>query len=609
MEDYNLPADEEIANLEGMLLAFEEDEEPSVENSSKEPNVSGLLPTGDESSDDEEQRDFQSAKYNDYGREVSKKIKEDEESKKYESIRVPSTTPSRQLVHETSSVSLPQTLTHQESAVLCDPIFGLRILKPLISSATLKERMQGKTPVGVQRVRFHTERGDLSQDWVIAAVVTTKSPVRQTQKGDSFSIWTLSDLRSEIKTVTLFMFRSAHRDLWKTPTGTVIGILNPKVLEKKDEKVEAVLSVDSAQNVMILGQSKDLGICKARKVNGDPCGSIINKSDCDVCIHHMRQEYTKIRRAEFQSPRAGSGIQSLRNKVLGKSEVFYAGQSFTASNPAKKPAKMIRQDRDRLLKLSEYYSVPGSSSSQVTASPSSNQEQPVKRPRAAAMLESNGAQRKKDLERLRLLQGTDTPQIGLLTPKPEMTTLVSSQPAPKPANFVPKLSNDNLTFTLSIPARKNETAKQRAAEILKRNPLSPSNPNHIKYRGTQVGKKRASSDVLSTSGPGVNQSIAKKQKVDTDETNRRREYLISLMNKKSNHHNLVEEFEKEKQQKVFNMLEKKEAMEERMSQTTEMKVRNSFLDTTLTNHFLYPVVQSCCLSQMQVYLFFCQRSL
>jgi minichromosome maintenance protein 10 len=340
-------------------------------------------------------------------------------------------------------------------------------------------------------------------------------------------------------------------------------------MERKDDKDEAVLSVDNHQKVMILGQSKDLGTCRAKKNNGEPCGATINKTDCEVCIFHMQKEYSKIKRSEFQSSGLGRGLQNLRNKVLGKSEVFYAGQSFSAEKlPAKKTAKMIQQDRERLMTLSEYFTAPYSAESSPAGPSRAVQPIPAKRPGAAASLETNIAQRKKDLETLKKLQGTETPTMSFTE---KLHQQRAAEPPKRDPSFVPKLSGGSLMFTLSVPVKKNELAKQRAAAILKKKPLETNNPNLIKYRGTEAGKKRLAGELnTSTEAPAVD---AKRAKIaDTEETNRRKEYLLKMMNAKSSHSDLVEDKEAERRDKVFDSMEKKEAMEERMANTMEMKV-------------------------------------
>ncbi|OWR50056.1 sensitized chromosome inheritance modifier 19 [Danaus plexippus plexippus] len=160
------------------------------------------------------------------------------------------------------------------SDVYTDPIFGIRITKPLISSAALLDRMQGREAVNMLRVKRYVENEDLSKDWVIAGVIVRKSAPKKSQKGSNFSIWTLTDLKDDLKTVSMFLFRKAYNDLWKTSEGTVVVVLNPNVLDRSQNSTDqACLSVENSDRVMILGQSKDLGICKSRKKNGEPCSA------------------------------------------------------------------------------------------------------------------------------------------------------------------------------------------------------------------------------------------------------------------------------------------------------------------------------------------------
>ena len=103
---------------------------------------------------------------------------------------------------------------------------------------------------------------------------------------------------------------------------------------------------------MILGRSKDYGVCKAKKKNGEPCTAIVNLSVCEFCVYHVKQEYGKMSgRSELQSSTSGRGLSALRNKVLGKSEVFYGGKSFMAE-PAKPSQKLKAKDQQRLMSLS-----------------------------------------------------------------------------------------------------------------------------------------------------------------------------------------------------------------------------------------------------------------
>jgi len=96
----------------------------------------------------------------------------------------------------------------------------------------------------------------------------SKNPVKTTKKGDPYSTWKLSDLRGEVKTITLFLFNEAHKSLWKTAEGLCLAVLNPTIFERRAGSSDvACLTIDSSQKVMILGQSKDLGTCRATKKN------------------------------------------------------------------------------------------------------------------------------------------------------------------------------------------------------------------------------------------------------------------------------------------------------------------------------------------------------
>jgi minichromosome maintenance protein 10 len=233
-------SDEEIENLEKLLMAAEEpepkqersvyapnfadilknqQEKPELKTSVEKPGTSGLVASaihnGDtDSSDDEDVRNFLEQKYNQYGRDVKLNLKQEEEEKSHRfftfgkdkklalskdfsknigtaltsSITTSQPLPKPTILSPKPSLVVPSNPLNNPN-IFCDPIFGLRIIHPLISSSVLVERMQGRTPVSVSRLRLHTEKGDRTADWVVAGVVTHKSPPKTSQKGDFFSIW------------------------------------------------------------------------------------------------------------------------------------------------------------------------------------------------------------------------------------------------------------------------------------------------------------------------------------------------------------------------------------------------------------------------------------
>ncbi|KAG4073569.1 hypothetical protein HA402_000793 [Bradysia odoriphaga] len=413
-----------------------------------------------DSSDDEDMKNFLERKYNEYGRDIQSKLKKQNEEQidrivtreVDQNIRksTPKSNPTEFHFPKYNPKPITAASKPDNVGVYTDPIFGIRIIHPLISSTQLGERMVGRIAVPMSSLRKHLDHGDLSKDWAVAGAIVKKSAVLTSKKGAQYVIWTLSDLRGEIKTISLFLFKNAYKQLWKTAEGMVVAVLNPGVFDSKQGKGdEACLSVDNAQKFMVLGQSKDLGTCRSRKKNGDMCHAIVNLGACEYCVYHVKQEYSKMSgRSELQSASSGRGLDALRNKVLGKSEVFYGGQSFLAV-PAKKNPKQIAKDQRRLQMLSEQ-----NQSNQVLANKDSNRLAGLSTPengmsmtvnynkpatsKIAAGVDANISQRRKDLERLKQLEALHESQAENKTQKEAATA------APKPViTTTPTLSRSS----------------------------------------------------------------------------------------------------------------------------------------------------------------------
>merc|ERR550534_2958106 len=100
--------------------------------------------------------------------------------------------------------------------------------------------------VHLSKIREANFRKECDGDWVTFGIVYYKAPPKQGSNGSDFSIWKLTDLKGEIKTVTLFLFGSAHKTHWKVPINKVIGLLNPKILEDRENsknKGESSISI------------------------------------------------------------------------------------------------------------------------------------------------------------------------------------------------------------------------------------------------------------------------------------------------------------------------------------------------------------------------------
>ncbi|KAF4079705.1 hypothetical protein AMELA_G00181290 [Ameiurus melas] len=226
--------------------------------------------------------------------------------------------------------------------VTVEKFSGLRLRRPRLSSVEIEHKMANRRMIRLSQLPDRLARENLEDsDWVTFAVLINKITPQSKNNGKTFSIWKLNDLHNLDVTVSLFLFGTVHADLWKTDTGTVIGILNPNQMKNKDGSNELCLTVDHPQKVLMLGEAMDFGTCKAKKKNGDSCTQLVNLYECQYCQYHVKAQYKKIssKRAELQSshtgtaPRKGKGGGSLRERLC-QSDFHYGGLSSLACAPS-----------------------------------------------------------------------------------------------------------------------------------------------------------------------------------------------------------------------------------------------------------------------------------
>ncbi|XP_048011859.1 protein MCM10 homolog [Megalobrama amblycephala] len=234
----------------------------------------------------------------------------------------------------------PRPSVSQEVAV--EKFSGLRLRKPRLSSIDIEQKMASRKLIKLSQLPDRLARDNLEDsDWVTFAVVINKITPQSKNNGKTFSIWKLNDLHNLEVNVSLFLFGSVHADLWKTDTGTVIGILNPNPMKNKEGSNELSLTVDHPQKVLIMGEAMDFGTCKAKKKNGDSCTQLVNLYECQYCQYHVKAQYKKMsaKRAELQSsftgpaPGKGKGRGSLKERLC-QSNFHYGGMSSLACAPS-----------------------------------------------------------------------------------------------------------------------------------------------------------------------------------------------------------------------------------------------------------------------------------
>ncbi|XP_046141775.1 protein MCM10 homolog [Osmia bicornis bicornis] len=542
------------------------------ENKSNKQDKSEVYDDTLDSSDDEDRRYFEEQKYSNYGRDIKSLLKKEGSNQNENRPRAISLKAfDFSATKKSTDISTTTNNNNTKSKdVYSDPFFGLRIINPMVSSAELTSRMNGKIPVTVSKMKYHLNSENIEKDWVIAGVIISKSPPKTSKNGSSYSIWKISDLSDTINTVSLFMFSTAYKSFWKTTVGTVIGVLNPNILESKDNIDLATLSIDNPQKVMILGTSKDLGKCRSRKKNGDPCSSIVNLSRCEFCLYHIKQEYKKCStRAELQ---AYSNTQKFSVDMLKKDK---PKKSLNCNMPefnaivAVKSKKLQEKDAKRLALLSGINKPENSASTKLAYDMKGN-----------ILKESSAQQIQKNLEQIKESRGW---RATVLSQAPNDTSSSSSSSSPtlsqlnkskkQDLSMLSSSSRPRLglgcqggTIDLSEPITKKQmnVAKNNAIKWVQKNgKIKPSDPNKIRLNKEdklEKGKKR------SRESENDETQEAKKPNVISDK-------FKELMQTKSAHTDLIEKSYQEEEEKYFNKLEMKERMEEKMLNTYKVSCK------------------------------------
>ncbi|KFQ22017.1 Protein MCM10, partial [Merops nubicus] len=249
---------------------------------------------------------------------------------------------------------MPACSSATTQPVSVETFSGLRLRKPRVSSAEMERKMVNRKLIRLSQLKSKLAAENLEEiDWVTFGVIVKKVTPQSTNNGRTFSIWRLNDLRDLGQCVSLFLFGDVHKEHWKTDQGTVIGLLNANPMKPKEGSDEVCLSVDHPQKILLMGEALDLGTCKARKKNGDPCAQIVNLSDCEYCQYHIQSQYKKLssKRADLQSTFSGGRVPkkaarknpSLKERLCqdgfyygGVSSAAYAASVAAATAPKKK---------------------------------------------------------------------------------------------------------------------------------------------------------------------------------------------------------------------------------------------------------------------------------
>eukprot|EP01130_Rhizamoeba_saxonica_P003644 TRINITY_DN1518_c0_g1_i1.p1 TRINITY_DN1518_c0_g1~~TRINITY_DN1518_c0_g1_i1.p1 ORF type:complete len:451 (-),score=103.03 TRINITY_DN1518_c0_g1_i1:923-2275(-) len=180
---------------------------------------------------------------------------------------------------------------------LKEPYSGLNLRTRLLSLEDMDESMQDRKMIKLSNlINFHSSAKKLGidantyvdGDWVTIAVLGRKSNPKNTKSKEKYSIWDLYDLNGI--SINLFLFGSSFDEHWSLAEGSVIIVYNSKFLSSQGKQGFA-LSVQSEDQLIVLGVSEHYGICDATRKDGRGCTNIINKSMETKCAFHIKSSF------------------------------------------------------------------------------------------------------------------------------------------------------------------------------------------------------------------------------------------------------------------------------------------------------------------------------
>ena len=174
---------------------------------------------------------------------------------------------------------------------------GLKVKDRRVHETLLDDYFKApRTVYRLPELKLRIARNQLHGDWVTIGVLATKSSPKTSKNGGRFMVWYLSNLQG--CSAALFLFGDAYQQHWKESEGVVIAVLNPKTdvpaSESSDRHDDLSFSIQKAGQLLIMGASKDFGKCQSVRKDGQPCGNVVNLSECPYCQYHMASELKKL---------------------------------------------------------------------------------------------------------------------------------------------------------------------------------------------------------------------------------------------------------------------------------------------------------------------------
>ncbi|XP_055003411.1 protein MCM10 homolog [Sorex araneus] len=519
---------------------------------------------------------------------------------------------------------------------------GLRLRRPRVSSTEMNKKMVGRKLVRLSQLQEKLASEKLDEiDWVTFGVILKKVTPQSCNSGKTFSIWHLNDLRDLTRHVSLFLFGDVHRQLWKTAQGSVVGLLNANLMKPRDGSEEVCLSIDHPQKVLVMGEALDLGTCRAKKKNGEPCTQTVNLRDCEYCQYHIQAQYRRLsaKRPDLQSSFSGGRVPkkfarrgaSLKERLC-QDGFYYGGvssASYAASLAPKKKIQttlshlVVRGSDQVLQETQRKLGVPQKSLScseefkelmDLPTFGARNLKQHLAKatsgatglPRSAVQSISASAllkQQKQQMLEMRRKRAEEAQKRSLQSAGRLQDPAVPPPPGtPHAGPQLPRLGrgiaegDDVLFYDESPPPRPQLGALAEARKLAaitklraKGQILTRTNPNTIKKtpkdpRAVLEVKGRVEKSV-SGAAPAEEDSEPARKRRREQQAYLESEEFQKILKAKSRHTGIVKEAEAELQERYFEPLVKKEQLEEKMRSVRAVKCRVVTCRTCAYTHF------------------------
>ncbi|KAL6749813.1 hypothetical protein V8C86DRAFT_3144665, partial [Haematococcus lacustris] len=185
---------------------------------------------------------------------------------------------------------------------------GLKVSRPVVGSLVVRERLSDGEFLKLSHLAAHTRAPPPS--WTTLGVIASKVQA-EGKTGSMYSRWQLSDLAGT--SITLFLFGQAHKELYKESEGSVVIVRAAKLKREERGPGQVSMSVEQPEQVQRIGHSPDFGFCLGKKQDGGRCSAVVNRSQCEFCVHHAK---TALRQLQAKRPELSGAGRSLFERQL-----------------------------------------------------------------------------------------------------------------------------------------------------------------------------------------------------------------------------------------------------------------------------------------------------